>query len=61
LALSSTLGGILAYAYLVLDLPGAESIVNKYGWAGLLGAVFIGVMVGFGFSYLLNRIANEPA
>jgi hypothetical protein len=52
------LGGLLAYTYLAIRLPGATAYLTQSGWSGMIGVVLLGAAVGFGSVYIWFRLAN---
>jgi beta-N-acetylhexosaminidase len=58
LALSAVAGGLLAYIYLAVRLPGATVVLQRSGWLGMMGVVFIGASLGFGIALGWQRIIN---
>ncbi len=53
------LGGLLAYTYLAIRLPGAVEFLHKSGWSGMMGVVLLGGSAGFGSAYAWYRRAKE--
>ena len=49
------LGGLLAYTYLAMRLPGAAAYLHQNGWWGLMGVVLLGGAIGFGIVYIWFR------
>jgi beta-N-acetylhexosaminidase len=58
-AICVILGGLLAYTYLVIRLPGAAMYLQKAGWSGMMGVVLLGAAAGFGGAYAWYRLTNE--
>ncbi len=52
-------GGYLAYLYLALGLPGAQSIINQNGTLFTLLCVCGGLLIGLGMGWLLYRTRKE--
>jgi len=52
-------GGYLAYLYLALGLPGAQSIINQNGTLFMLLCVCGGLLIGLGMGWLLFRTKKE--
>jgi beta-N-acetylhexosaminidase len=50
-------GGLLAYTYLALRLPGASIYIKSRGWPGMMGVVILGAVVGFGAAYTWQRLS----
>lgn len=50
-ALLAILGGMLAYLYIAMDLPGSEQLLNIPGAWGILAVTVLGTAVGWGASY----------
>jgi beta-N-acetylhexosaminidase len=62
-ALCIVVGGLLAYTYLVLRLPGATGYLHRSGWLGTMGVVILGAAIGFGSAYtwqLLSTGSKKP-
>jgi hypothetical protein len=56
-ALGTAVGGLLAFDYVVLGLPGALTWASTTGLPGLLGAILAGELLGFLFvSLWLRRV-----
>jgi hypothetical protein len=51
-------GGLLAYTYLAMHLPGATIYLQKNGWLGMMGEVVLGAGVGFGAAYIWQRLSS---
>jgi beta-N-acetylhexosaminidase len=51
-------GGLLAYTYLALQLPGAGGFLQRNGWLGIIGVVILGVAVGFGSAFSWWRLST---
>ncbi len=45
-------GGLLAYLYLALELPGGLAWINQYGFWGIISITFIGAVLGAGSAWL---------
>ncbi len=45
-------GGLLAYLYLALELPGGLAWINDYGFWGIISITFIGALLGVGSAWL---------
>jgi beta-N-acetylhexosaminidase len=58
-AICVILGGLLAYTYLAIRLPGAATYLQEGGWSGMMGVVLLGAAVGFGGAYAWFRWTNE--
>lgn len=58
-AICIVLGGLLAYTYLALRLPGAITYLQTTGWLGIMGLVLAGVVVGGSGAYVWFRVAKE--
>jgi hypothetical protein len=62
-ALCIVVGGLLAYTYLALRLPGATGYLHRSGWLGTMGVVILGAAIGFGSAYtwqLLSTGSKKP-
>lgn len=57
-ALCIVVGGLLAYSYLAVRLPGATQYVQKSGWLGIMGVVILGALVGFGTGYIWQALSK---
>jgi beta-N-acetylhexosaminidase len=57
-AICVVLGGLLAYTYLAIRLPGAAPYLQRGGWSGMLGLVLLGAAAGFGGGFIWFRLAN---
>ena len=53
------LGGLMAYTYLAMRLPGAVAYLNQNGWWGLVAVVLLGGAFGFGLVYIWFRLAKR--
>jgi len=58
-ALCITAGGLVAYTYLAVRLPGATGLLQKSGWLGMMGVVLLGAAVGYGAAYTWMRLSME--
>jgi beta-N-acetylhexosaminidase len=58
-ALCIVAGGLLAYTYLAVRLPGAAVYLRRSGWPGMMGVVLLGVAVGFGAAYTWRHLSTE--
>lgn len=52
----TAVGGLLAYSYLAMRLPGAAAYLQQGGWLGLVVLVLIGGGTGFGAAYAWLRL-----
>jgi beta-N-acetylhexosaminidase len=59
-ALCVLLGGLAAYDYLVLGLPGGEAWLKSSGAYGLVGLTLLGEMLGWGGAWLWSQRTNAP-
>lgn len=57
-ALLVFLSGVLAYNYLILDFPGAESWLGGRGLSSFLQAVLVGQAVGFILGWVWRSAAE---
>jgi beta-N-acetylhexosaminidase len=57
-ALCIIVGGLLAYSYLAIRLPGAGEYIQKSGWLGVVGVVILGSACGFGGGYLWQQLTK---
>jgi beta-N-acetylhexosaminidase len=58
-AICVVLGGLMAYTYIAIRLPGAATYLQKSGSMGIMGAVLLGAAAGFGSAYVWYRLAKE--
>ena len=58
LALCIVAGGLLAYSYLAVRLPGAAVYLRRFGWLGMMGVVLLGAAAGFGAAYIWWRLSR---
>jgi len=56
----SILGGLLAYNYLALGLPGSGAWIKASGLAGILGVVILGAALGFAGGWLWAKAVSAP-
>jgi beta-N-acetylhexosaminidase len=57
-AICVVLGGLTAYTYLAIRLPGAAMYLRKGGWSGMLGVVLLGAAGGLFGAYAWFRITK---
>jgi beta-N-acetylhexosaminidase len=57
-ALCIVVGGLVAYSYLAIRLPGAADYIQKNGWLGVMGIVILGAAVGFGTGFTWQRLSK---
>ncbi len=57
-ALCIVLGGLLAYTYLAIRMPGAEKYLQNYGWWGLMLVVILGAVIGFGSGFIWQQLST---
>ncbi len=57
--LSAIIGGLLAYLYIAVDLPGSEQLLNIPGAWGVLLITISGTAVGWGASYGWQKIIES--
>jgi beta-N-acetylhexosaminidase len=57
-ALCIVAGGLVAYTYLAVRLPGAADYLQRRGWMGMMGVVVLGAVVGFGSAYIWLRLST---
>lgn len=57
-ALLSLIGGMLAYAYLVLNFPGSKRLISSTGELGVILVTIIGVGLGWGTALSWQRIQS---
>jgi beta-N-acetylhexosaminidase len=57
-ALCIVAGGLVAYTYLAVRLPGATFFLQRSGWLGMMGVVLLGTAVGFGSAYTWRRLST---
>jgi hypothetical protein len=49
-------GGLLAYLYLALELPGGLVWINRYGFWGIIAVTFFGALLGAALAWLWRLI-----
>ena len=49
-------GGLLAYTYLAVRLPGASDYLKMGGFSGMIGVVMLGAALGLGAAILWQRL-----
>ncbi len=54
--LCTLMGGLLAYTYIAVRLPGAAAYLQKNGWSGMVGVVLLGAAGGLGVAYLWQAL-----
>ena len=54
-SICAVLGGLLAYTYLAMRLPGAMDYIQESGWLGIMGMVLIGALAGGCVAYAWFR------
>ncbi|NLG97591.1 MAG: hypothetical protein GX491_09550 [Chloroflexi bacterium] len=59
-ALCGIIGGLLAYNYLALKLPGSEDLVRDAGTPGILVVTFVGVLLGWSVGALWRQLTLPP-
>jgi beta-N-acetylhexosaminidase len=57
-AICVILGGVAAYTYLAIRLPGAAKYLHKGGWPGMLEVVLLGAAAGFVSASAWFRLAR---
>jgi len=57
-ALCIITGGLLAYSYLAVRLPGATAYLQRFGWVGIIWIVLIGAVAGTGAAYAWWQLSN---
>jgi beta-N-acetylhexosaminidase len=57
-ALCGVIGGLMAYTYLALSLPGSEVVLTERGTTGVLVITFLGVIFGWGVGLFWRQIAG---
>jgi len=58
LAMCTIAGGLLAYTYLAVRLPGSAVYLQRSGWPGMMGVVILGMAGGFGAAYTWQRMTS---
>ncbi len=58
-ALCVVLGGLIAYTYLAIRLPGAAAYLHKSGWPGMAVIVLLGGVAGFLGAIAWFRLSKE--
>lgn len=59
-ALLALIGGLLAYLYLVLDLPGSKMVMDEAGMWGVIGITILGVIAGCGSAFGWYNLGRTP-
>jgi beta-N-acetylhexosaminidase len=54
-ALCGVIGGLLAYNYVALNLPGSQDILSTYGTGGVVITTFLGMVIGWGAGLLWHQ------
>jgi hypothetical protein len=54
-ALCGVIGGLLAYNYVALKLPGAEDLLRDAGTTGVVAVTAVGVLVGWAVGFLWKQ------
>ncbi len=57
-ALCIIVGGLIAYSYLAIRLPGSTTYIHQNGWLGVMGVVILGAAIGFGIGYSWQRMSK---
>jgi beta-N-acetylhexosaminidase len=58
-ALCGVIGGLLAYNYLALSLPGSQTVLRENGTSGTLLVTLGGVILGWGFGFVWRQIGRS--
>jgi len=58
-AICVVLGGLFAYTYLAIRMPGSATYIQHNGWAGIMGVVITGTLIGGGSAYLWYRLSRN--
>lgn len=56
-ALCGVIGGLLAYNYLAMGLPGSEDLLRQAGTPGVLVVTFVGITLGWGIGWLWKQFS----
>jgi beta-N-acetylhexosaminidase len=59
-ALLALLGGMLAYLYLALKLPGTQAIIESGSASGVVAITILGAVAGWGASYGWKNLQKAP-
>jgi beta-N-acetylhexosaminidase len=54
-ALGAIVGGLMTYDYFALGFPGTATITERGGYAGVIGTVTLGALVGAGIVWIISR------
>lgn len=54
-ALCGVIGGLLAYNYVALKLPGAEDLLRDAGTTGVIAVTVVGVLIGWAVGFLWKQ------
>jgi beta-N-acetylhexosaminidase len=52
-------GGLLAYTYLAMRLPGALAFIQEFKYGGIGGVIFIGALTGIAAGYVWLRATDQ--
>jgi len=52
------IGGLVAYSYLALGMPGSVSIIHKLGTGGVALSTFLGAVVGVGCTWIWKELQD---
>jgi beta-N-acetylhexosaminidase len=50
--LLAVIGGLIAYSYLALEMPGSQALLSKAGLYGVIGITLVGALVGCGAAWI---------
>lgn len=60
-ALCGLIGGLLAYNYLALNLPGSQSMLLAYGSTGVILFTLLGMVAGWTFGLAWRQMTPQPS
>jgi beta-N-acetylhexosaminidase len=59
-ALLTMMGGLLAYSYLAVGLPGSQGLITAGGTWSVIGMTFLGALLGAGSMWIWHFYATRP-
>jgi hypothetical protein len=52
------IGGLVAYSYLALGMPGSVSLIRKLGTGGVSLCTFLGAVLGVGCAWIWKELQD---